>query len=309
MVAVAVGLAVAVVIGFVASVPSGIAAGLAAGLVIGTTAVFFLTTTPTQTVLLETVVGLTSGLAGGLGFGIAAGINRRQGTLTTTHSLGRQISGVIIAVFVGIGTGFLASIGSNSTLLSALVVGFPFGLALWARTSYWQRGLIAGLLAGAVATLVGNQPSQLTANPWGIAFGLLLICAQFALPYIIAERLAGPWSGTLAGALGSGAGFYFFIASSTNLPPLLLFGLLGILVGLTLAWWRPILFYPFLTAWNRLLLRLDQQRQNSGTKRPLFRYHSAFWDEQQRLPSGGSITICCSSLSNGQAAAKPPLPI
>lgn len=285
MVAMATGFVMALAIGFVASVPSGIAAGVAVGTTMGITAVFFLTTsTSPQPILLETTVGLASGLAGGLGFGLAAGVSRPRQALTGAHPIGRQISGVVSAILIGIGTGFLATLDSNNSLLSALIVGLPFGLALWLRTGYWQRSVIAGLAAGTVAGFVSNGTNPLATSPWAIAFGLLLICALFALPYIIAERLAGHWSGALAGSLGSGAGFYFFITPALNIGPFLLFAFLGVLSGLTLAWWRPVLFYPFLAAWNLLLLRLDERPQ---AKRPFFRFHSAFWDELQRLPLTG----------------------
>ncbi|MEM7114839.1 MAG: AAA family ATPase [Chloroflexota bacterium] len=282
MVATATGLLAALAVGLVASVPSGIAVGLAVGSVVGATAVSFLTPNPNQT-LLETVIGLASGLAGGLGFGVAAGIHRPQTALSQTHPVSRQISGVIISVFVGLGAGFLASLARTSSLLSALVIGLPFGLALWSRTNYQTRSLIGGLLAGLVAAFVSSSVNEAISSPWTILFGLLLICALFALPYTIAEQLAGPWSGMLAGALGSGAGFYFFITPAVNLTPLLLFTLLGVLSGLTLAWWRPIVSYPFLAAWNRLLFQRDEQQPAT----PYFRYHSAFWDEQQRLPLAG----------------------
>jgi len=51
---------------------------------------------------------------------------------------------------------------------------------------------------------------------------------------------------------------------------------------LTLAWWRPVLLYPLLAAWNILLYHADE-RCSSG-RSSLLRWHSAFWDEFQHLP-------------------------
>jgi len=98
--------------------------------------------------------------------------------------------------------------------------------------------------------------------------------ALFALPYVLAERIAGPWAGPVTGAL---VGAVYF-ALDNPLSPLPI----SILLGLTLAWWRPVLLYPFLAVWNILLYHADE-RYSSG--RPsLLRWHSAFWDEFQRLP-------------------------
>jgi len=98
--------------------------------------------------------------------------------------------------------------------------------------------------------------------------------ALFALHYVLAEHIAGPWAGAVTGAM---VGVVYF-AIDNPLSPLPI----SILLGLTLAWWRPVLLYPFLTAWNLLLYRADERR--SSGRPNLLRWHSAFWDEFQRLP-------------------------
>jgi hypothetical protein len=75
-----------------------------------------------------------------------------------------------------------------------------------------------------------------------------------------------------------------FITEGASFWSFLWFSLAGILLGLTLAWWRPVLMYPFLLICNGLLYRLDERRLEDGTAVPHFRFHSAFWDEFQRLP-------------------------
>jgi AAA+ ATPase superfamily predicted ATPase len=56
-------------------------------------------------------------------------------------------------------------------------------------------------------------------------------------------------------------------------------------VAVTINWWRPVVLYPFLRVWDTLLYQLDQRRR--GSQPSLLRWHSAFWDEWQRLPLTG----------------------
>ena len=56
-------------------------------------------------------------------------------------------------------------------------------------------------------------------------------------------------------------------------------------VGITINLWLPVVLYPFLTGWNILLYQRDKGR--TATKPSFLRWHSAFWDEWQRLPLQG----------------------
>ncbi|MEZ4512518.1 MAG: ATP-binding protein [Chloroflexota bacterium] len=284
MVGTAVSLLTTLIVGLVGSVPVGIAAGMAVGLVVGAASTLFLSSSgnPLPALLLEGVVGLASGLAGGLGFGVAAGISQPRTLLSEAVPLGRQSSGVVIGLLVGVGTGLLAG-SINGRLAAALLIALPLATALWGRTGRWQHGLVAGLLGGVVGFVGGGDVGG---GAWGLLFVVGLITALYALPYFLADRLVGAWAGALAGALGSGAGLYLFLAETTAVGPLLLFALLGVLLGLAGAWWRPVLTYPLLVAANGVLLRLDERRVGTG-KRPFFPHHSAFWDEFQRLPLAG----------------------
>jgi hypothetical protein len=60
-----------------------------------------------------------------------------------------------------------------------------------------------------------------------------------------------------------------------------LLGVVGILLGLTVGWWRPTVLFPFQLAWNAVLLNVEEKRADSLPR--LLRLHSAFWDEGQRL--------------------------
>jgi hypothetical protein len=136
---------------------------------------------------------------------------------------------------------------------------------------------------------------------FGASFGAL-----FALPFVIADRIAGAWAGALAGALGGGGAWMAQLVLLMNVPfwPTVPLSLAGFLLGLTLPLWRPILLYPFLVAYNLILFRADKRR---APDRPaLLRYHSAFWDEHQRLPLLGLddhvILVAERNADEGQAA-------
>jgi hypothetical protein len=184
----------------------------------------------------------------------------------------------------------------------------------------WWRGLMGGLLVGMAGSLLIGLV-ELGATMRGVAFvGLIALAASlFALPYVLGERIAGPGGGALAGVMGSGAGLFLFVATSEYFWPFLTFSLTGLLLGLTLAWWRPVIFYPFLIAWNNLLMRLDERRLGNGGQ-SLLRWHSAFWDEFQRLrlvgldeylllvidrnPAEGEVALDYLSLSHQRWAAQ-----
>ena len=289
-----VGVAVGIIAGAGASVAGSLAAGVAVGIAVGLVmgllgSVIFgtaggLTQTYSLDIVVSALIGLAGGLAGGLAYGVTYGVAGSTRNWGSTYSLTRQISGVVIGIVIGVAAGQLVSIVTGQ-VATGLAVGLPFGLAVGWRTGKWQRGLVAGLLLGVAGSLSGSEAVVAeTMNVLGLVSLVALVTSLFALPYVLAERIAGPWAGALAGALGSSGGFFLFVTTSQSLLPVLSFSLAGILLGLALAWWRPVLSYPFLTAWNILLLRLDERRLLRSRWPSLLRWHSAFWDELQRLP-------------------------
>ena len=287
----AVGVAAAVLLAFTASltgsVAIGVAVGLAVGVVVGVGSSFILSPFLLPPGLaaddaLGMVLGLAGGVAGGLSFAVATGVAGEMPGRgrSNSYSLSRQISGVVVGAFVGLASGWLTSRLSGSIVVG-VSIGLPFGLAVSWRTHNWKKGVFAGLILAILAGL-GGLLTLLPTFGLGGAFILITLAASlFALPYAIAERLAGSWSGALAGSLGSGAGFFFFVSGIGRFWPALILTLFGLIVGLTLAWWRPIVLYPLLAVGHRLLWQLDSLRPRS----PHFlRWHSAFWDEFQRLP-------------------------
>ena len=301
MLGVAVGLIVGLAASIAGSVAVGVTVGMATGFALGIGGALLLRS-PGELVLnglpiplnvvVSSLIGVTSGLAGGLAYGVGVGVTRDemvQETAVPGVSILRQISGMVVGILIGLGAGFLARFLEGSwatTLLTAL----PFGLAVGWRSRSWRRGLLAGLLVGLAVWLAGGLPNaqaDASAAVGGLVQALAFVAfvaALFALPYVLAEKIAGTWAGGLAGSLGSGAGLFLFATDGVTYGPFLWFGFAGILLGLTLAWWRPVLLYPFLLVWNRLLYQLDLQRNDHKEKRPLLRLHSAFWDEFQRLP-------------------------
>ncbi len=288
IVGLAASIAGSVAIGVTVGMATGFALGLGGALLLRSAGSLLLNNVPVPLdIVVSSLIGITSGLAGGLAYGVGVGVTREevvQETAVPGVSVLRQVSGMVVGVLIGLGAGFLARLlegGWATTLLTA----FPFGLAVGWRSQSWRRGLAAGLLVGTAVWLAGGLPSATTVGGLVQALAFIaFVAALFALPYVLAEKIAGTWAGGLAGSLGSGAGLFLFATNGAAYGPFLSFGLAGILLGLTLAWWRPILLYPFLLMWNRILYQLDQQRVDQPEKRPLLRWHSAFWDEFQRLP-------------------------
>lgn len=271
-------LAGSVAVGVTIGIATGLAGGLASSLLFDAASNLVLAgTSYSQDVALSVLIGLMSGLAGGLAYGVAMGISRERRE-QAPFSLLRQVSGVVIGILIGIGAGQLASFIQNS-LLAGVLSGLIFGTAVGWRTNNYRHGLLISLVLGGIAGITGLLNSNSSVIPL-----LAFVAAAFALPYALAEKFTGPWAAGLAGALGGGAGIFLFLTEGSSIGPFLWFSLAGILLGLTLAWWRPILMYPFLLAWNGLLYRLDERRLASPTAVPFFGLHSAFWDEFQRLP-------------------------
>lgn len=286
------GLATSLAVSIASSVALGVPIGIAVSLVIGLLGGQLLTMIDGQTlgigafslsrVGLETaVIGLAAGLGGGLAFGVAAGIapSEAQGS----YSIIRRVSGIIVGILIGVGGGLFATLLQGNGWIT-LLFGVPFGLVVYWRSGSWRRGLFSALLVGSAGALFQLQTNA-TVNIFlsAIAF-LALFGSLFAVPYALGEQIAGAGAGALAGGLGSGAGLMLFLGNNQFLLQVVWFSLAGVLLGLTLAWWRPVIMYPFLLIWNGVLYRLDERRAVDDGKRPLFRYHSAFWDEYQRLP-------------------------
>jgi hypothetical protein len=227
------------------------------------------------------LVGLVGGIVGSIVSNVPYG--RR------VYSLVRQIGGVAVGIFIGsmtllIGSSLASKMTHPATV--GMVGGIVAGVAV-SLTVRWRRGVTTGLAVGTpVGVAVGVVAGLAFAIGGDAAFGgafALLSVTLVALPYILAERIAGPWAAVLASMLGGGGGWIALVIMANKAPlwPNLLLSLLSILLGLILAWWWFVWLYPFLAVWNTLLQRADERRAGGGLS--LLRWHSAFWDEHQRL--------------------------
>lgn len=234
------------------------------------------------------------------------------------HPAYRQMGSIVIGVVVSsvvvfLIVGFTALAAHSVTVLikngilftlayDALINGV-FGLSIafiwFLPTWHWQSALLLGFAASfllGLFTLLKNQffvilPLQMPL--YGFHGGIenaFLYLLLFAFPYVLAERIANPWAGIIAGIFGSGGVFIAFalLIQDDTLWLLLLLMLLAILLGLSFVWWRPLLFYPFQSAWNLLLYHAEEKRLDTQTS--LLSWHTAFWDEHQHLPLFGLET-------------------
>lgn len=299
-IALTLGLMVGAVIGVGAGVVAGVAVGLAYGIINSATSGLF------QSIASPTAISIAVGVAGGIAARMATTPIRSRGQSSPrppsrpAPKIQFQVGGIVVGVLVGVVAVSLLRTGLTSLadlavrlpeetayyLARTLVVGASFGVALGWRRSI-ALGLGSGLLTGVVYALTivawkagwGGIPIGLTSGVlFGTSFGVTLV-----LPYVLAEGIAGSWAGAWAAGLGSWGRHLF--RNELPLWPNLPLGVIGIGLGMTLAWWRPLLLYPLLAAWNLILYRLDQRR--TGHRPSLLRWHSAFWDELQSLPLGG----------------------
>ncbi len=258
--------------------------------------------------------------------GVSLGIESRNPGYDLTKQTGSVVVGILIGNLVITLVALLAAPDSalnelNKKILNqnlktpdrlfftgsiGALVGAIVGLAGWGKTRRLLRSMRVGLIYGVVyglaygltviptneimsgGEIIDWQTSIYFAATVSLARAAL-VSALFALPYILAESLAGPWAGALAGALGSGGGWiaYVILTDSSKNPSSSLFLLcvisaLCITLGLTLSLWRPVLLYPFFAAWNTIIRKFDERRTRSAFS--LLRLNSAFWDEFQLLP-------------------------
>ncbi len=235
------------------------------------------------------VINVELGVLAGLVGGIVGNIVNNVAHGRQTYSLIRQVGGVAVGIFIGsmtllVGSSLASKMTHPATV--GIVGGIVAGTAV-SLTVRWRHGVAARIAIGAtVGVAVGVVAGLAFAIGGDAAFGgafALLSVTLVALPYILAERIAGLWSAVLASVLGGGGGWIalFIMANEAPLWPNLLFSLLSILLGLILAWWWFVWLYPSIAIWNTLLQRADERRVSGRPS--LFRWHSAFWDEHQRL--------------------------
>lgn len=264
--------------------------------------------------------------------GLASSIMSSTTTPTHFYPPHRQIGSVVIGVLVSavvtvliillaglLALGVSKLFGETESIYTLAIDGLTAGLFGFSASLIWfwyirhsKQALLIGLsitLLFELLTFLKNSavfpPLQIfLTGMHGSVENAFLFSLLFLFPYILARHIANAWSGVIAGIFGS-AGVYitFRILTAQYTPSLdLLFAGVVFILGLSVNWWRPLLFYPFTAAWNLLLQHADEKRQASH----LLYWHSAFWDEHQYIRLFGlenylvTITECNPAL--GQVA-------
>jgi hypothetical protein len=299
----------------------GVAFGLMGGIALGI-GTFGVVLSVAGHVILGGAEGVAaSGIIVGIAGGVAGQVTANALGRGKLFSLARRVGGVFVGILIGVLTVSIARIIATivaDLLRNGLVFGITFGMVFgvasgmivaW-RAKRRQLGIIFGIIGGLGIglilgiTIVTVDPTILRYFLDAIAIGTL--CgAMFILPFALSNRLAGHWAGAVAGALGSSGGLVALIAGRPQLFwSTLLLCTIGVLFSITITFWRPILLYPLIAAYNLVLYRLDLRR--GADRLALLRYHSAFWDEHQRLPLVGLedhiVLVAERSPAEGRAA-------
>jgi hypothetical protein len=261
---------------------------------------------PGDPTLFAPAFGFTLGMAGCVMASIAG---RRSG-----YSLGTQLGAVFVGIMVGIvihsgaylTAGLVSSIVTftlGSYIPPALEVSVGYGLLggvwlallsggafIW-RTQQRRPALLfggsIGLAAGLLITVVISIGGEAAVEMTGFVIEGLIWPFVLAAAYALARRFAGPWIGAIAMALaGIAVQAIVTVVNGSIYPvwPTLFLFFTGLLLGLSLNWWRPVLLYPFQTALGAVLYQLDEGGGRVPTR---LRYQAAFWDEHQWLPLTG----------------------
>ncbi len=248
-------------------------------------------------------LGLLWGLISALAMHITGNMTEHSATRSLTRQTGSFVIGLLVSVTVSAAViglvfalfqirtgGFLPDAGLG--LAAATAPGLIVGLAVAGRSADWRRGMLAGCALFFLAWWSYGNPGGeygdavggdlllwiYTCSALSITFGL------FVLAYIGVSRLAGSWAAAVGGALASLAIFPILSIATRYyaLWPNLGIATLFVVLGFTMRWWRPLLFYPFALAWTTILLRLDEERNSEQPS--LLHRNTVFWDELQFLP-------------------------
>lgn len=278
-ISVVIGVVASSVVGMVTGVCIGVEAGVAA--IVARGAADNLARNAPLTVILVVAFGVSVGASSS----VAGNVASRE----TAYSLARQMGGVVVSVLAsGLAAAALLVVAPLTPV--GIAGAAALGAAAGWRARNWRRGVAFGAVLGVLGGLLAFDVAPVVSDAAvsGMVIGLgsgMLISASFALPHAVAERIAGPWAGAVAGALGLG-GFGGLVVFALLLPSawsfmIVFLSLVGTLLGLLLPWWRPVLSFPFQAVYDFVLYRADEQR--AGDRSSLLRWRSAFWDEFQSL--------------------------
>lgn len=193
-------------------------------------------------------------------------------------------------------SGFFFSVFFDSLISGAFGLAFAVSWLIHTGRERWRTALIIGLSTSLLLsglTLLKNRFNSDSITNAPILIGLhgglenaLLYASLFIFPYVLARRIANSWAGIVAGMVGSAGVYVSFPLIMGSYPDFHVVSLVfcSLLIGLTITIWLPLLLYPFESAWNMILVRLEEQRSSGNS---LIYWHSVFWDERQYLPLFG----------------------
>lgn len=261
--------------------------------------------------------GLTAGLMGSVAISISSESRQNYsflkqlrmiiggiiGTLVVSIFLSLIIAPIVISL-AGLTAGRTLSAEEAATGVVIFTSGVAYilamSLAIGLHTRSWQRGVGFGMILGLIVVLLCYTTYTISTHFYdtlwfyilfGMAFGVgasVLFSSAFSVPQTITSLTGGTRAGAITGALSCGVGnmaFYLFVIAADEIPSmstrlgLLSLGLVFLLLGLSWGWWRPIILFPFLEAWNLLLFHTDRQSHHKPVS--LLRFHSAFWVDNQ----------------------------
>ncbi len=245
-------------------------------------------------------------------FGLTAALTLSVGVQRRTVSVAPLLSSMTVASLIG---PIVGGIGIGTGVASAHAISIVASLLRGELSGERLNGVVLLIGGAAVFSFLDVAAMKWRTEGWldsvrsGISFGFILwllaaafyssiaiappflfFVPIFVLPYVIARSVADAQAAAFAGALGASSTL-LLISTTLALPTffektsalsLSLLTLSMTLAGLTFHLWRPLVFYPFAVAWNLLLLNAD--KRTTRTAAPFLRWHSAFWDEYQRLP-------------------------
>jgi hypothetical protein len=313
------GIAGALVIGVLVNFAASVVAGIGAYIVLSIAVNIATSRTSEDMAVVGFVVAIS------LIMSLLGGVLSNLEGHNTIRSLNQFVSGIVMGLFFGIlifallGTTVLGDLGSGRVpdvtrslpvgIVVVGIVGLMFGLAGHWHKHRFRNALAWGVGGGlifAIASVVGYVlPNEAIAFMGKGIAGAIYTCAVFGSLYALATRFVGPQVAVIASAVGTTLGYTIFRVIVDGPTFLLLSaGLICLVLGLTIVWWLPILFYPFLLTWNTLLYYADER--NRSDQPGLLRSHSAFWDERQLLRLFGLehhlVLISERNPAEGQAA-------
>ncbi|GAP09585.1 predicted ATPase [Bellilinea caldifistulae] len=184
---------------------------------------------------------------------------------------------------------------SGSTLVLLIGSGLPVGfstvwLTLHLRSRRgWRQVLLPAILLTVWMTfgyagLVSQSSQAILMNVNAGMIGGVFIPLLFGLSSTLTRQIGGNNAAAVASSLVAGIGWIpigpHVLGGYQHHPHVITTALVVLVFGLTISFWRPLVFYPLVAIWNNLCFNLDQNRP---AELRWFWLHAAFWDEKQRL--------------------------